>query len=318
MTERKVYKLKKEEKPFICNKCNKSFKEERHLQRHLLRKISCDKKFICEKCKKHFRDNTALTAHLNRITSCVVDEVPVIDETKDENRCRYCNKTYATPYSLKRHQKTCDKESNMKQIMDLLTEQDKKWEQRLVQITGMNLSQLNHIEIDNSTTNLTVNNFQNMYVNITICSFGHEDLSKLDQQGVIDLLKGQVEDFMPKMIEYIHANPNHPEFHNVFYDPVRKKALVFKQNKDQQLTWQFEDIEHVSKLLTEKIKDHIHPLNGPYFNSLSKAKDSDTANKIPQILCTNWQTPKIVEGTKESLSKITKNEGFMDQVSVLE
>lgn len=122
---------------------------------------------------------------------------------------------------------------------------------------------------------------------------------------------------MPKMIEYIHANPDHPEYHNVFYDPVRKKALVFKQNNDQQLTWQFEDIEHVSKLLTDKIKDHIHPLNGPYFNSLAK-EDSDTANKIPQILCTNWETPKTVEGAKTSLSKVAKNEGFMNQVNILE
>ena len=197
--------------------------------------------------------------------------------------------------------------------MDLLAEQDKKWEQRFVQITGMNLVQPNHIEIDNSTTNI----INNMYMNVTICNFGNEDLSKLDQQGVINLLKGQVEDFMHRMIEYIHANPKHPEFHNVFYDPVRKKVLVFKQNADNQLTWQFDDIDNVSKLLTNKIKDHIHPLNGPYFNSLAKA-DVETANKIPQILCANWETPEVIEGTKECLTKVAKNKGFMDQVSVLE
>ena len=150
-----IKKIYKNQSLYACHKCNKSFKKERHLQRHLLRKISCDKKFICDKCKKQFRDTTALSAHLNRVTSCAVNEVPIIDKTKDKNICRYCNKTYATPYSLKRHQKSCDKESNIKQIMDLLAEQDKKWEQRFVQITGMNLVQPNHIEIDNSTKNLT-------------------------------------------------------------------------------------------------------------------------------------------------------------------
>ena len=167
-----------------------------------------------------------------------------------------------------------------------------------------------------NNNNLTVN--QNLYVNVTICNFGSEDLSRLNPLEVIELLRGRVEDFMTRMIEHIHANPKYPEFHNVFFDPNRKKALVYGKRPDNKSTWLFGDIEQISRQITEKIKDHVHPLNGPYFNMLAQSKDIETANKIPQILCANWNTPKVVEETIESLTKVTKNEGFMDQVTIME
>lgn len=313
--------MKKTSKNIVCEKCNKGFEDNAHLKRHLQKQVPCDKIFKCSKCSKVFPNQSSLTRHDQRKTECAMTEIPVIDSQNVDSTCHMCGNEYASISNLKRHKKNCPVKNDPSILMNLLLKSEqKRLEAERAQFNMerqlFELQKGGVITIQNNN-NLTVNNVQNMYVNITICSFGNEDLTKLDQRGVIDLLKGQVEDFMPRMIEFIHANPNHPEFHNVFYDPVRKKALVFKQNQDQQLTWQFEDIEHVSKLLTDKIKDHIHPLNGPYFNSLSK-NDTDTANKIPQILCTNWQTPKTVEGTKSSLSKVAKNEGFMDQVSVLE
>ena len=306
-------KFKAMEESKTCEKCNKTFKDIKYLKQHQNKRVPCDSTHICKKCGVEFTTAYNLRKHHNKKLPCVPTEVPVLDPTNSENKCKFCGNNYATPYSLRRHQSTCPMKDNQTALIQLVLNKLDKMEEE-----NKELKQQLKIQPMNQTVNnnnLTVN--QNLYVNVTICNFGNEDLSKLDQQGVIDLLKGQVEDFMPKMIEYIHANPNHPEFHNVFYDPVRKKALVFTQNKDNKLTWQFEDIERVSKLLTEKIKEHIHPLNGPYFNSLSK-NDIETANKIPQILCTNWQTPVIVEGTKTSLTKVTQNEGFMDQVSVLE
>ena len=298
------------EEVFTCEKCNKVFSEEKYLKRHKNKSIPCDKEHICTKCSKVFSTAQNLRSHKNKKTSCVPDKIPILDPLNLENKCKFCGNTYSSIYTLKRHMTTCSMKNNQEVLIRMLIEQN----QKLIEMVGQQPAQTVNQTINNSN-NLTIN--QNMYVNVTICSFGSEDLSKLDQQGVINLLKGQVEDFIPKMVEYIHANPKHPEYHNVFFDPVRKKALVFRQNKDNQLTWQFEDIEHVSKLLTGKIKDHIHPLNGPYFNSLAK-NDTETANKIPQILCTNWETPDILEETKTSLSKVVQNEGFMKQVSILE
>ena len=296
---------------YICNVCNASFTAEKYLTRHTRAK-TCEKQYVCNKCQKEFTTAQNLRFHMKRKVPCVPDLLPVLNANSANNTCKFCGKTYANRFSLDRHTKICNMKNDSSLLINLALRQEMAELKK-----QMCILQQNQQPIIVNNNNINIDNSQNMYVNVTICSFGSEDLTKLDQQGVIDLLKGQVEDFMPRMIEYIHANPKHPEFHNVFYDPVRKKALVFRQNQDKQLTWQFEDIDHVSKLLTNKIKDHIHPLNGPYFNSLAK-EDTETANKIPQILCMNWGTPEIVEGTKSSLSKVTQNEGFMDQVSIME
>ena len=295
------------EEVYTCDKCNKTFTDQKYLKQHINKRIPCDKVHDCHKCKKHFTTAQQLRNHLKRKNPCVPDEVPIVEVEQAETKCKFCGNVYYSKYTLKRHMTTC----NIKNDTSILIEMVEKLSH---QVNALHQNQQVSTQINNTNNNLTINN--NLYVNVTICSFGNEDLSKLDQQGVINLLKGQVEDFMPRMIEYIHANPNHPEYHNVFYDPVRGKALVFRQNQNKQLTWQFENIENISKLITSKIKDHIHPLNGPYFNSLTKEKDTDTANKIPQILCTNWETPIIVEETKESLSKVTKNKEFMNLVEI--
>ena len=305
---------------FTCEKCDKTFSEEKYLKQHQKKRIPCDRQHICQKCGSEFTTAFNLRKHRNKKTPCIPTEVPVLNPTNPENKCKFCGKTYATSYNLSRHIKSCPMRNNqeaMFQMMATIMEQNKKTNEQNQEL--LSIIKQNGLGNQINNNNITVNNVQqNMYVNVTICSFGSEDLTKLDHQGVINLLKGQVADFIPRMVEYIHANPDYPEFHNVFFDPIRKKVIVFKQNHNQQLTWQFDDIDHVSKQITDKIKDHIHPLNSPYYNSLSKEKDSETANKIPQIMCTNWTTPEVLEGTKESLSKVITNEGFMDQVHVQE
>ncbi len=313
---------KKVTKNVICEKCNKGFEDNAHLKRHLQKQVPCDKIFKCEKCEKVFPNQSSLSRHDQRKTECIMTEIPVIDSDNIDVTCHMCGNTYASASNLRRHKKNCPVKNDPSVLMDLLLKSEQKRldaeraqfnvEKQLFELqkTGVAPIQINNIN--------TVNNIQqNMYVNVTICNFGSEDLNKLNQQDVINILKGQVDDFMTGMIDYIYANPNHPERHNIFYDPVRQKVL-FQCKMDDKIIWKFDDIEHVSKLLTDRIKDHMQPLNSPYFNTLAGAKDIETANKIPQILCTNWNTPKTVEGTKTSLSKVTKNEGFMDKVKILE
>lgn len=156
-------------------------------------------------------------------------------------------------------------------------------------------------------------------MNVTFCSFGNEGFSKLDTEKVMDLLRGQVKDFMSKMIEYIHASSDHPEYHNVFYDPIRKKAIVLVQISDTEMSWQTRDFREVSDILTDKLKDHIAPGNGPYFDMAMKVKDYDTSNNIINIAKhINWKTNESVEMNQNSLSKLAKNQTFMERVKVLD
>jgi hypothetical protein len=317
--------MKEVDKPFKCKKCNRGFTEERYLKRHLQRKIPCDKKFICDKCGVEFSSNNTLQNHKNRATSCVPESIPVIKNDNTEFRCQYCSKTYSTSYNLKRHMGTCDKEKNLAHVIDMMIERDRKRderdrkrderEQRLLDIIEKN--GLSPQTVINNTLNQTVNN--NLYVNVTICSFGKEDLSRIDQGEVMNLLKNHANEFIPRMIEHVHANPNMPEYHNVFYDPERNKAIVFAPSSDNTTTWQMREFAEVSAALTEKIKEHIRPGNGPYFDEASKNKDYDTANNIIKIgQEIDWYTPSVNEQNQIALAQVTKNKEFMQQVNVIE
>ena len=129
----------------------------------------------------------------------------------------------------------------------------------------------------------------------------------------MQLLKNHADNFMPKMIEHVHANPEHPEFHNVFYDPKCEKAIVFAPISDTEMSWQARDFQEVSEDLIEKIKQHIRPGAGPYFDQAARVKDYDTSNKIIKIVDTSDWSPEEI---KESLSKVPNNRGFMELVQL--
>lgn len=306
MTERKVYKLKKADKPFICNKCNKGFVEDRYLQQHLKRKTPCNKEHICSKCNKVFESGKLLLRHLNRKTPCALEEIPVITNDNIENKCRMCGKEFSTASNLKRHQKDVCNASNtkvIKQLMDRITQLES-------QISGTPQT------VINGDVNIQ-NNIQNTYVNVTICSFGDEDLSKLDKNKVMHFIKNNEKDFMPKMIEHVHANPDMPEHHNVFYDPVRNKAIVYASISESEKSWQAHDFEEVLKQITKKIKTYMKPGHSPYFDMAMKDKDYDTSNIIIRIADqTDWNTDEVFERAKTCLGQMSKNKDLMNIVTI--
>ena len=307
---KKIYRMKIENKPYSCTECGRSFSQERYLKQHTQRKNTCTIKFSCTKCGKEFANASNLKIHENRSTSCIVEEIPVISTNNTENKCHICGNTYSTPSSLKRHQReVCSKDkSKIDQLISLVMEL--KEENKM-------LRQQN--PATPVTNNITNNIQNNLYMNVTFCNFGSEDLSKLDPEKVMQLLRGQVKDFMSKMIEYIHAGPDHPEYHNVFYDPERKKAIVLVRISDTEMSWQTRDFREVSDILTDRLRDHVAPGNGPYFDMAMKDKDYDTSNNIINIAKhINWKTDESVEMNQASLTTLAKNQSFMDQVRVQE
>ena len=295
-----------------CVKCQKTFSSNRYLQQHL-NSDSCQKSHICEKCNKSFSSAANLRTHLRRKNPCIPNKVPVINTSSDENKCMYCGKCYSSTYNLKRHMNGCPMKNNQsamfKMIETLVSDvKELKEENKILRQQNLSTQQINNVTINN-------NNIQNnLYLNVTICSFGNEDLTKLDTQKVLNLLKNHVKDFMPKMIEHIHANPDYPEFHNVFYDPKQEKALVFAPISETEMSWQTRDFNEISRNITNRIKNHIHPTVGSYYN---QANDNETRNNISKILYNEkWETPEILEENKISLSKLMESDEFKKMVNM--
>ena len=309
-------KSKAFKKSFQCNKCRREFKARHHLDNHLRRKTPCDKIFKCFKCHKIFSNGSELKRHQNRVTSCVPESVPVITNNNEENRCHYCGNEYANTYNLKRHQKTCSVMKNPEILITLVNEQKKMIETQSQMLQSF-ISNQSPQTIINGDVNIQNNVENNLYLNVTICSFGNEDLSRLDAAQVMNLIKNHAQDFVPKMIEHVHANPDLPEFHNVFYDPNREKAIVFAPISASEKSWQVQDFREVSAQLTKKIKEHVRPGAGPYFDQAMKVRDIETSNTIINIVNeVNWETEEILDKNRGSLSKVSKNKGFLELVTV--
>tara|TARA_B100000963_G_C22623487_1_gene671162 strand:- start:1844 stop:2482 length:639 start_codon:yes stop_codon:yes gene_type:complete len=76
-------------------------------------------------------------------------------------------------------------------------------------ITNTNIT--NNIIINNETINNTTNNTTN---NITINCYGKEDLSYITNDMIKDIIEKPLSG-IPKLVEMIHLNPNHPENNNI-------------------------------------------------------------------------------------------------------
>lgn len=302
---------------YKCEKCGKKFKQEKYLKQHNNRTNPCSVSYKCEKCGKKFQSASLLKRHGERKTSCVPESIPVITGNNEENMCHMCGKTYATPSNLRRHQNSCNVKSNPDILLKLLEDKIESEKQSQSKINELiDIIKQNGLgnQITNVNNTMTVQQ-NNLYMNVTIIPFGDEDYAKLDSSKVMSLVKNHTSEFVPKMIEYIHANPHMPEYHNVFYDKQNKVAIKFTAVSADTKTWVKTDAKEVSEQITGKLKHYMHPLNSPYFNMAMKDRDIETANKVIDLSNPGEDT---FEENMEVLATLTKNQSFMDQVQVHE
>ena len=184
--------------------------------------------------------------------------------------CEYCLRTYTRKDNLTKHLKTCKKKKEAEMLAITQNEKIIKMEKEIEELKNLKIQTQNNTT-NNITNNNNINNSKNIYIN----NYGNEDLKHLRNKDFAKLLDG-IYNAVPKLIEKIHFDPEHPENQNIKYTNKRSPYLkVIKDNK-----WQF-----VSKKeeLLDLIDNKCFMLKEKYYGILEKKKYDITEKQRDKI-----------------------------------
>ena len=183
--------------------------------------------------------------------------------------CKYCKKPYKHYQSRWKHEQKCnhmaivvkeekaEKIINLEmQLLDLKKEMaDLKSKPAVANIIGNNNVITNQQNIINQQNNIVINNF------------GSEDMSYITGDDIKTLLMAGPYTSIPKLVNRIHFNKDHPENHNLAitnkkskWGSIRKnnqwQMILIKDMLDKIIATKFEYIDETYKDIKKEIPKH--------------------------------------------------------------
>ena len=181
----------------------------------------------------------------------------------NKTTCEYCLRTYTRKDNLTKHLKTCKKKKMAESLVVIQSEEITKMKQEIEMLKKCK-GVVNNNTNNNSTTTNSNNNNTNMINNIHINNYGDENLKHLRSKDFANLLSG-IYSAVPKLIEKIHFDPEHPENQNIKF--TNKKFPYLKVMKDSK--WQLVNKKHE---LLDLIDSKYFMLKERYYAILEKKK----------------------------------------------
>ena len=217
---------------YKCVRCGFVTSHKNNFRKHIYRKFCCAPKISntnISEIRETFEKNSLLLVEQNN------NELALVGVPK-QYQCVSCNKKFTRIDSLTRHMKNyCKVNDQMIGYIKENFELKKKLEDMIFEMSKFKF------QTQNNTTNIFKVNCNNMNNTIVVNNFGNENLDYLNNnlfQKVVKSKKG-----IPKLIEIIHFNPEHPENHNVRitnkklkYGEIKKDNKWILKNKKDILT----------------------------------------------------------------------------------
>ena len=203
--------------------------------------IKPKKEYSCKRCLYTTVYKHCIRGHFSRSVPCIVVpggedidtkdlylELGSIQEKKNNKICEFCDSKYSSAASLCRHRKICKVRFNIDTHSPETTENNNGFE-AMVERTVRRIIGEQNIPIHAQTNNIMSGNITasgnmiNVVVNIN--AHGHENMNYLQPEFLSKCIMDITNTGIPKLIENVHLNSEHPENQNVKGKSARLGAM---------------------------------------------------------------------------------------------
>lgn len=227
---------------YVCEKCNKQFKQKGHLLYHVENNACKVYNFECSYCNKGFTTSTSMYRHIRQTCK--------IKKSEDNNR----DEIYSRLVKLEAENAQLKK--NMKKMESKISNGSKI---------------INNIAGDMNIDNKTVNH-------ITLIAYGKEDVSKIDKTELLKVFRNGFNSTLT-LTETMHFNPEYPEFHNVYISSMKNKYAMMYDGNDWTLVMKDDLIDKMyddkRNYIEENLDDFLDSLTVSQKNALHRWMDAD-------------------------------------------
>lgn len=175
-------------------------------------------------------------------------------EIKDDIICVNCGKTYSTRSNLNRHIRKClpPKDDNKNEVF---------YQEQIVQMQNQIKTLIDKVgtaptyvqNINNKIENtLHQANFQQININ----AYGKENMEYITLNDMCQLMT-QPKACLPKFIELLHYDENHPENHNVILESIKNNMIKILRDNNR---WAYQVFEKFVEQFTLEKYDQLYDL----------------------------------------------------------
>ena len=251
----------------ICNTCKKTFGRKDGLKRHIDNNACKIYTHFCKVCSKGFTTETSMYRHMRK--ACKIKK----HEDTDKN-----------DISLNIDRMKLMFEEKLKEMEEKMEKMEKSNKQLVNELKEIKHSTKINGNNNNNVNNGTVNNTTN---NIVIVGHGKEDMSKIDYEDMVKILKNGYDSTI-HLTEAVHFNPKYPEFQNIYISNIKDKYAMMYDGEKWILITKEKLIDNIynnkKNYIEDNLEKYVESLPKIYVKSLNRWLDTDeTDPRITQI-----------------------------------